>query len=985
MANTKDLMEEIDSITVSTAFECSPEQCVSIIKTPTKNLNILTQNIRSINCNLSSIEVLMNRLSFDCDIVVLTECWIGDNKSFPNLPNYTSSHTRKCINKNGGVIIFVKNGIQFSIMEPDFDEADCLILKIGQSTAIVALYRSPSFANITPFLKSLDKTLSSVNTFPTVAILGDLNIDIKTHNINKNSSEYLNLVTYHGLLPAHEYPTRSDNCIDHVMLKTRCPAVTLVLQCPITDHLPILLSMESKSKTIVNNKTRKIDIDKITQVIEDTDFTNVTNSTDANTAAETLVNTLSDIVTSNTKNVLIPRRKLTIKPWITSGLLRCIRTRDRMHKKLKQKPDNLTLKTTYNRYRNFCNSLLKKLKRLYEKTELKNNANNVKKTWDILKRLTSMKQSNNDNVKLLKIYDDPQSSINYINTYFASVGKTLAEQITNSMSGTTSITNDITKLVPSANAYSFAMLPTTLDEVSAILLNLKPNCSVGWDGIPTTVLRASKNVLVPVLTYVFNLCLASATFPKVFKISIISPIHKSGDRDSIINYRPISVLPALSKILEKLINKRLTNYLDQFDLLSPRQFGFRSGKSTEDAALELTELVVKNLDNGKKSVGIFLDLAKAFDTVSVPILLRKLENLGIRGLPLQLFKDYLQDRKQRVRIGNYTSTDSPITYGVPQGSILGPSLFLIYINDLCQLSLNQGQIFTFADDTALIFTGDNWNDTLVKAEEGFRLVNYWLEENLLSLNVAKTKSIFFSISNKNSPPASLRIKAHRSCTESNALCNCVAIERASTIKYLGVNIDEHLNWCVHLNLLTRRTGKLIHLFKKLRHIAEPKLLKSLYYALCQSILSYCIVVWGGAQKTHILQLERTQRAVLKVMTFKPYRYPTFELYKDCEVLTVRQLYIQQIILTQHKRINFKVIKDKFKMKRSKHIICKKDKTNTSFSHRFIGFLGPHLYNKANKIINNLYTFSKHECKMSVKKWLQNLNYEETEETLSVIK
>jgi hypothetical protein len=247
-----------------------------------------------------------------------------------------------------------------------------------------------------------------------------------------------------------------------------------------------------------------------------------------------------------------------------------------------------------------------------------------------------------------------------------------------------------------------------------------------------------RHLIVSPLTVLFQVCFEKGCFPKAFKRSLITPVYKSGSRDDVENYRPISVLPALSKILEKMLNNRLIQYVNRYNILSGSQYGFRLGISTHDAVGNLTEYVTVRLDSRQRCLGVFLDLAKAFDTVSIPILVNKLENIGIRGSALLIFKDFLVDRVQRVKITNYISSDANVTYGVPQGSILGPSLFLIYINDLCNITLANGKLFTYADDTALIIYGETWNEVQSAAEVGLRVVADWLSDNLLTLNISKT-------------------------------------------------------------------------------------------------------------------------------------------------------------------------------------------------------------------------------------------------------
>lgn len=410
--------------------------------------------------------------------------------------------------------------------------------------------------------------------------------------------------------------------------------------------------------------------------------------------------------------------------------------------------------------------------------------------------------------------------------------------------------------------------------------------------------------------------------------------------------------------------------------MAETQYGFRNGRSTEDAITLLVDTVGTTLDKGKKCVGVFLDLAKAFDTVSRRLLLKKLEAIGIRGVPLEWFRSYLCDRKQRIKLAGYTSDYADILFGVPQGSVLGPTLFLVYINDLCQLNLIQARLFVFADDTAIIFQGDNWNRVIEVAQEGLRRVTAWLDKNLLSLNISKTKAILFRISNKSAPKIKYSIKLHNCKPEEESSCSCPVIEEVNHVKYLGIYIDNKLSWGKQIDCVSGRVRKMMIIFKRLKHVADDKIKKIVYTSICQSVLQYGIVVWGAAVKTKLIKVERAQRALLKVAYNKTFRYPTDLLYQDCKHPRVRQLFIIATILRFHKT----ALKTNSN-RGDRRIYWRLPRTRTAYGHRLFSFTGPYIYSDVNYRLNILH-MTRFTVKKALQAWLSNLDYKNTEDLLS---
>lgn len=917
-------------------------------------------------------------MGIKCDVLILTECWLSCAPSIPSISGYSSFATSLNPIQNDGVVVYIKNELTFCIEECNVENCNCLLVKVGKyDTAILAVYRSPSFINIDPFLKSLDETLKKLSGYKNVALIGDLNIDIISDNPSSSADQYLTLTAYHGLLPAHSLVTRdtSGTCIDHVLLKARIPSVTIVLQSTLTDHKTVILCLKKEQTREYAFLTHtKINQEGLSMAISKINFDPIYKTNDCNFLMSYVIGELKTALNENSVTVTLARRKKIIKPWITQGLLRCMQNRDKLHMKSKSCPDNLIIKTTYTRYRNFCCSILKKAKRNYDRDLIQKAGKDSRRLWDSIKNITNTNRDITYPKEILQLLESPQASVDSINNYFANVGKTLAEKITPLTVGFTD--NDY---LNDRNGNSFVLIDTDAEEVERLILTLKNDCSTGWDNLSNKLLKDHKTILVPHLTYIFNTCLSKGIFPRDLKRSQIRPIHKGGDRGRIENYRPISILPSLSKIFEKIINSRLVNYLESKKILSEHQFGFRQGRSTDDAVSNLTNFVTANLDKGNKCLSIFLDLSKAFDTVSVSILLSKLEKVGCRGTQLQLMKDYLSERSQCVRVGPHTSTNVPVTYGVPQGSILGPTLFLVYINDLLYLNSFHGKIISYADDTALIFTAKTWNETYNAAQKGFNVVIKWLRSNLLTLNTEKTKYLVFSI--RDSSNIKLDLTAHTCIPASlGDSCQCKPLERSKTIKYLGTIIDESFNFKTHIQTLSKRIRKLVYLFKILRYVVTPVTLKQVYYALCQSLITYCISSWGGAPKTTLKQIEVSQRTILKICTFKPFRYPTALLYEYCEVLTVRQLFLLNIVLKQHSVMEYS---PDLLTRRRRFAVCDRSlQPKTSFIQRFCPFLSSFIYNKINKIIE-IYPMNKLAVKKAVTHWLMTLSYDETEHLLII--
>lgn len=978
-----DTLIEIDSIHNAESVKCDIQDFKIKTENFIHNLIIATQNIRSIYKNLDDLLVTLLLLTHEVDILILTECRLHSAKYIPQITNYVAYQTTNLLNQNDGVVIYVKNNLSANIKELNLINATGLQINI-KNYIILGIYRSPSFVNASNFINSLDSHLQTLKNNNNILILGDINIDLicsscENSNERRNRLNYLNALSAHSILPAHNLPTRFESCLDHVLLKLdkKCnSAYVAVLNTTVTDHNLVALLIAHKYNIATPRKYKTVvDYDTAYNALLCSDVSHFNTYKDPNTYANALIGMIRAIVQNNSKLILVPKCKRAIKPWINAGALKCINLRNKLHKKLQLDTNNRILIITYKRFRNFCSNLLRKLKRLYNKDKINKSLKKPKALWSAINDVTQYKTPKTSNTDLLTIQPCPQASINHVNKYFINIGLTLANK--NQKSYGPPINNNSGCC---SHRSSFVLFDTTPQEVEATLMGLDSGSAPGWDAIPTQFLKRSRDILVPLISNLANLCFNAGIFPDTFKRSIVTPVYKGGDRCDVNNYRPISVLTSISKIIEKLLNTRLVSFLDKYNLLANSQYGFRKGRSTQDACIDLTTFITKEMDRGKKCLVVFLDLKKAFDTVSVTILVNRLESLGIRDTALSLFSSYLTNRKQLVKIDQYLSDELNVTFGVPQGSVLGPTLFLIYINDLCNLRGVGGRILSYADDTAIAFTGTTWNEVKVIAEEGLAKVSQWLNNNMLTLNLQKTNFVCFAPYNKSQPATDFIIKLHNfsSCNSNYTNCSCPAINKVSCVKYLGVMVDQRLSWHPHLELTMSRVRKLIWVFKTLRHVMDADILNKAYTALAQSIITYCIPVWGGANKTKFLDLERAQRSLIKVMYFKPYRFPTDSLYAISNLLSVRKLYILHLILKFHKFLPFD---NTYVNRRRKNSVAPTHPVRSAFAQRQYLSQASYIYNKINRL-HQIYPLTLHNCKLILIKWLQTLNYTEVEDLLA---
>ena len=436
-----------------------------------------------------------------------------------------------------------------------------------------------------------------------------------------------------------------------------------------------------------------------------------------------------------------------------------------------------------------------------------------------------------------------------------------------------------TQHISSTPTNSFVMSPVTETQVYNLFKALDINKSS--IDIPNKLIKLAAEPLSIPFAQIYNQSIETGIVPDILKVSQVTPVYKNGDVTDPANYRPISTLSPFSKVLERLIYNQLYSFLEKHDILYKYQFGFRKGYSTEQAILEITDTFKKAMDKKMVTCSLFLDFSKAFDTVNHGILLSKLYHYGVRGIPLKWFENYLYNRSQFVKIDNIKSSYETIICGIPQGSTLGPLLFLLYINDLPNCS-NKLSFRIFADDTNLFYTSDSLSNLESVMNEELKLVFKYCIINRLSINLSKTNYMVIS-----SPK--LRGSIHIN-----------HIELKSQIKYLGVYIDRNLHWGPQIQHINNKLVKNTGIIKKLRHFVDLDTLKQLYYSFIYPYLTYGITSWGSTCKTRLQKIKTKQNKCVRSIFFAHSRDNATPYYNLLEILKLENIYKLKIALFTHK-------------------------------------------------------------------------------------
>ena len=733
----------------------------------TNSLSLIHLNTRSIVNKFDSFKQLMNSFNLSFQVIGLTETWLNDtNDDLFKLENYNFVNVNRCNKNGGGVGIYISNQMKYKLrtdlnlnyensIESVFIET---ITAAGKNIIIGVIYRPPN-NKLDEFENNINQILSKIDKENKICyLMGDFNIDLLKSESCDYSNRFLEILLSSSYIPLVLRPTRitqhTATLIDNIFtndIETIDSSTNGIIFSDVSDHLPIvhLRSLKSHkkakivkefiSKRLINDDNMKTFIDRI----KNTSWEDVLSTNDTTESYNRFFDLFSTVyessfpMTKKNINKCIDKAK---SPWMTNCIAKSVKKKNMLYKKYLNHP-TIKNENNYKKYKNKLNHVIRMSKKKYYEEQLVKYKYDTKSLWKTLNQIMNKHETNksipkefNGNSSEEKI-SDPHKIANMFNEYFVNVGPNIAKKIPSS-------DKMYNHYLTGSYKNNFFLEAVTKYELETEIKNLNPKKSPGYDGLSVRVVRNVANEISEPLSHIFNLTFTSGNIPDSLKKGLITPVFKANENNEFKNYRPISVLTCFSKLLEKLMYKRLIKFIDKNRILTPHQYGFRENRSTELAIIELTNRLTNAIDTGEFTIGIFLDLSKAFDTINHKILIQKLEHYGIRGVTKLWFQDYLTNRKQIVKYSQVRSKEMLIENGVPQGSILGPILFLLYVNDIenCSQLLS---FVLFADDTNIFYSNKCLKTVNEVIQAEINKVSEWLNVNKLSLNITKTKFIVF--------------------------------------------------------------------------------------------------------------------------------------------------------------------------------------------------------------------------------------------------
>jgi len=853
-------------------------------------------NVQGIVGKIEEIYCLSHK--FHTDVICICEHWVSrDNLSDCVIPGFklVSAYHRPTCNR-GGTAIFIRSALK-SV------ELTYLVDLSIQSTCEVAaayiedvnvicleIYRVPDNENFDAFIECLHNVLNILyhknKNYASVVLCCDYNVDILGNDMKKYVLENCLLSfnlrnTVCEVTRPNWFGESQGTCIDNISVSIHPSRIIRAFVEPtiMSDHHSIILQSNLISKDSTNRPTVDSRINRLVRPIED--FNSVYFGLLLGKVNWLPLYTLSTIdekfeyflnIFLNIVDTVFPVKYInncTNRPkrpkWYSDRLV-YLKNRCLYIYKLYKSTGQDCLRETYRDLRSSYRKELRIAKLSYNCDRVSKAKNKPKVLWSIVKECLNSNESPTYNS------DRPSSSLSSdgFNDFFINNVKLVRQGIPEPIHDVSFYLNRMKQISPQKynNIGScFLFSNVSVESVHNAIQSLSNSTSLDLFNLNSKVLKLASPFIVEVLSYLFNICIDCCVVPQCFKMAKVVPLFKKGEKSEYSNYRPVSIIPVISKVFEIILNAQVINYFENYFLFSEHQYGFRPKRGTNMAIANYMKECIINVDAKRKVTSNFYDMSKAFDTIDHSILLSKLKFYGFHDNSLNLIQSYLTERYQSVVFNGFQSQYLQVTTGVPQGSVLGPTMFIVYVNDL-PVAISNACLssYLYADDIAIQISCTNHNLANQLLSHSSSVIEDWTAANALCLNNDKTQNLNFN----------------------------VTVYDDIYVKFLGVHLQSNLKWKSHILNVCKKIAKGIFMLRRLKSDVTVDVLLSVYFAHIQSHILYGIVVWGCDR--NIVKILLLQKRALRIICNVGRRAHCKPIFQKLGVLTVTSLYLLELLL-----------------------------------------------------------------------------------------
>lgn len=919
---------------------------VGLLRHEDSVMNILHLNIRSLENKVEEFELFVDTLSARIDVLCLTETWFRQGQECATIINgfMLAANYSRSSKRGGGVSVFVRESefIKYKTRAEESVEGVfevCVLDVLAPATStIVTVYRAPDPSNLNDFFCRMDELLERLSSGGRrVIVCGDWNVNILDKKQETRVNEMAGPLGFDILdYSVTRLTATSKTALDFVIANCKEIVFKENIDPGLSDHSAQIFAipfnsnkLEGQSKLVSKHLRRFNNTESFIEDLKKTSWESVYEEGDTNTKFGSFLNIFLRIFELHFPKKTNHTEKSTTgiyKGWISEEIKADCRKKRELYLHIKAgAPSNCLVE--YNNVKRALRLRISKAKKEYHAKIIQKSTNKQAATWKIVRSLSRSSTIKKAEQITLKVGDnlitDPEKVATTFNTFYA----TIAESVVDYTHDTTDDCLKKLKAMTSGAITDFNFSHVHPHEVFKVIQLLKPSLSSGWDDVPMTVLKACSKWIATPLAHIFNSSFETGVFPDRMKYATLRPIHKKGDKNVASNYRPVSVLIGFSKVHEKLALVRFQNHLDWNNILCEQQHGFRKGRSPMTAIFQLVNGVGQALDEKRKVGTIFCDLSKAFDTLDHSLLLKKLAFYGVNDVSFDWFMSYLTNRKQRVQLSDAAvSKWETVKHGVPQGSILGPVLFILYVNDLARTLADQGIVVQFADDTSVVIEASNTQELEIKMRKALKELGGWFTPNKMALNLGKTVSVGFSARGSQVLPG-------------------VPVEVADHSKFLGLTVDSQLKWHLHVANISKKLASTCFALRSLGRQCNIETLRTVYFAQFQSLVQYGVVFWGGTSAS--LPVCILQKRAIRYMLSLRRADSCRKAFKDLRILTISGLYILSIAMFVFDNI------DLFKQRNQVHGHFTRGEAKLHIKRHRLAVMDHDLLSQGSKVINKL--------------------------------